>query len=257
MLGGASSYGFHRIAQFIRCPQLFAYKWVLNLVPQNEGQATGRGTLVHEGLAGWYQHGLVDSAWQMMQALGPRYSTWLDEAQRVVLAYIKLYRDERFDVLAVEHEIAVDIGEYPFTRKLDLVARHHDDGRIWVYDHKTAWSISERLRNARSDWSLATQTIAGKVVLPGAFGGEWGGFVLNLIDTKELRFDRQPILFAERELAEIPRSLHWYLKEIDALKDRNPFDYPRSGACLDRYGMCPYRALCEGGMAMRRLYDEE
>jgi len=261
MFGGPSSYGFHRIAQFMRCPQMYAYRWVLKLVPQTEGAATGRGTSLHEGLASWYRDGSVDGAFETMRALGARYAPFVDEAQRIFLNYVRHYAVEPFDVVAVEREIVVDIGDYPFSRRLDLVVKDHQHGLIWVYDHKTAGDVSDRLRTVRSDWSLLTQALVGEAVCQREFGegSAWGGLVLNVIGTgsSSSQFVRQPVVFSEREMDAVPAALHWYLKQADSLSDRNPFDYPRSGACLGRYGMCEYRALCEGGPIMRRMYDEE
>lgn len=247
-LGGQSRSGYHRIATAIECPQKYAYNYLLGLRSPGEGPATGLGTVVHEYLAAVYLGMTMDSL-----VLAPRYHPHVPRGREIADAYFIRYprAAEPFDVLEVEHEIEVGVGPYALTRKIDLVVRHRDDGKVWFYDHKTAGRPTDRLAWSRADWALTTQELVGRAV----YGDEWGGLVLNLISTGgPPPFVRRPIQFAAYELAAIPRSLLHYYRLLESLASCDPYNYPRAGSCVGRYGMCEYRMLCESGPMAARAY---
>ena len=254
---GPSRAGYHRIATFVECPQKFAYRWVMGLVPPVEGQATGVGTVLHEALEAHYTEQDPEAA---ARSLPERYGYCMSRGLELFKEYVEQYPVEPWEeVLAAEHEVEVSLGGHLFTRKLDLIVLW--GGKIWVMDHKTAGKVTDRLRTAELDWSLATQEIAGEAVLPKQFGYEWGGFALNIIgtgrETVKKRYKRQPLNFPARFLSSIPRSLHWYCERIEALKEVDAWSYPRANACVGRYGICPYLDLCRYGRNAERNYAHE
>lgn len=249
---GPSSAGYHRLAQFVQCPQRFAYRWVLGFTMPVEGDATGIGTVLHELLRGWYL-GLMGE--ESLEGLAPRYQRFIPRAIDLFVKYCARYPTEPWTVLDAEREIEVKLNECRLTRRLDLIVEQ--GGKVYVVDHKTAGRVASRIRSAPLDWSLATQEIAGEAVLPGAYGLEWGGFILNVIGTgnEGAEFRRQTIRFPPHFLVSIPRSLYWYLQRIDALAETDPWCYPRSGACEGRYGMCEYLDLCRFGRSAVSQYE--
>jgi len=251
---GPSAAGYHRLAQFVRCPQMFAYRWILGLRDPIEGEATGTGTVLHELLRAWYLGLTTDAG---LEGLAERYQRFVPRALELFERYCKEYPTEEWEVLDAEREIEVALNECRLTRRLDLIVLWR--GRVYVVDHKTAGRVASRIKSAFLDWSLATQEIAGEAVLPGMYGAEWGGFILNVIGTGEggAEFRRQVIRFPPHFLATIPRSMYWYLQRIDALAGTDPWCYPRSGACEGRYGMCEYLDLCRFGRVAEGQYEVE
>lgn len=252
---GQSSSGWHRIAKFIECPQALAYRERLGLRPRLEPIEPARGTVLHEGLRHWYasERRDLDGAVATIRAMPERYSpATIEQATTLLLAYATAYRDEPLDVLATEIEVAVSLAGRPFTRRIDLIAQRRTDGHVWIYDHKTAGDVAKRARTADLDWSLMTQELVLASQCEAIFSAPYGGFVLNLIGTASFDtplFRRQPIAFSRRMLQALPRSLHYYLGEIERTSALDPWEYPRSGSCVGRYRVCEYKPLCERGPA--------
>lgn len=251
---GQSSAGFHRLKSFMRCKQAFAFHEVLGLVPAIENEYSGRGTVLHECLRAHYLDRDVET---VLQSLPGRYGPHIAEGRRIYEAYLRHYGPadrEGFRVLAVEEEYEVKIAGYSFTRRLDLVLERQRT--VGIMDHKTAMRPNVRGATASDDWSLATQEIVGRVLLPEMYGLPYGGFTLNLIGpgAAEVTFLRRQIDFAPRMLDSIPRSLLAVYREIEALEGTDPWLYPRSGACREGF-KCDYLPLCNGGKAWARQYE--
>jgi len=257
IVSGPSRAGWHRLADYIRCAQRGAYRWRLRLVPAVEKMATGSGTVLHDGLAAFYQNNNRNRvlAEATAAAAPKRLAHCIPRGLELLQRYLDHYGNDRsFVVLATEYEVEAKFGGLPLTRKLDLVYKR--SGRIWIMDHKSAARIPDRLRGATKDWSLATQELIGRATLPTHFGLPYGGFVLNLIGSGDAHeFRRQPIRFPERMLEEMPRSICWYLRMVEALKDVDPWAHPRSGACDGRFGRCAYDDLCTYGRRMMGQYE--
>lgn len=247
---GQSSSGWHRVAAFIRCPQQFAYRELLGVRPMLERIETARGTVVHEMLLVWYRGQGYDDAIATARAMPERYHLAIPSALAIFEGYIRQYPTEPFEVLETEVELEVALAGLPFTRRIDIVARTRQ-GTVTIYDHKTAGRPSQRAKSAELDWALMTQELVLRPQCVARYGLRYGGFVLNLIGTQEQEYRRQPVLFNATVLAAAARSIHYYLSEINRLADTavSPWEYPRSGTCIDRYGICEYRDLCEYGVA--------
>jgi hypothetical protein len=253
---GQSSSGWHRIAKFIECPQAFSYRERLGLRARVEKIEPATGTVLHEGLRAWYDGEAHDreTVVTTMRAMPSRFGPAISHALALFDRYLRRYPNEDFDVLATEVEVEVTLAGLPFTRRIDLVVREHRGGRVRIYDHKTASQPKRRASSAALDWSLMTQELVLACQCASLFDAEYGGFVLNLIGTASEEFIRVPLSFNSRMMAALPRSLHYYLTRINELEQTtDPWEYPRSGGCLGRYGVCEYKAICEYGKAAARL----
>lgn len=249
---GPSSAGWHRLANFARCPQMFAYRWRLGLVPQVERTPLALGTAVHTGLAAFYQNKDPVAA---IRALPERFSHCVRQAEELIVAYRTRYAGDRFDILAVEREFGLQAGGELFTRRLDLVYRYKSCA--YIMDHKTAGQPAGRAKEARYDFSLATQAYVAEKTFPSELGIPFGGLVLNLIGTgPEPEFRRAHIAFKPRFVVRIPSAIAYYYRQIKQLENEDPWRYPVSGACHARY-VCDYRDLCLGGPAYVNLYNKE
>lgn len=249
---GASSAGFHRIANFMRCPQIFAYREVLKLVERYEGQYTGRGTVLHTGLRGRYLGLDVDA---LIQALPERYAPWLPEGMKLYERYCNRYPLdlEGFKVISAEEEVFVKIGGHDFTRRLDLVVEW--GGKLVVIDFKTAGRPGARAATADTDWVLATQALVGKAVLAGKYNLPWGGVVIDIVGAgDEPSFERRALHFAPRIMESIPRSILYFYERVEALMEVDPWSWPRTGCCWSP-GKCEYMDLCRGGPSWARQYE--
>jgi len=247
---GQSASGWHRVAAAIRCPQLFAYRELLGIKPMLERIETARGTVLHEMLRVWYRGQGYEDAIATARAMPERYHVAVPSTLALFEGYIRQYPTESFKVLDTEVELEVALAGLPFTRRIDLVVR---DGRgmVMIYDHKTAGRPAQRAKSAELDWSLMTQELVMRPQCVARYGLRYGGFILNLIGTHEQEYRRQAVLFNATVLATAARSIHYYLSEINRLADAtvSPWEYPRSGACIDRFGVCDYRDLCDYGVA--------
>lgn len=262
---GASRIGFHALAQFAYCPQRWAYANVLGLEPLVLPRGRTVGTVLHTHLAAWYEGLDVEACLGRVSELPTSMGFAFEEAAELFEAYRARYPrgTEPFEVLAVETEYEVGLREFTFTRRLDLVVKGRD-GLVWVYDHKTAARPSERMAGADSDWSLLTQELIGRHVVAPQHNLPFGGVVLNVIGTQKRAeqgydaFFRQPLRFPGRMVEAAPRTLHRLLTWRQELMGSNPWEYPRTGAvtsgCVERYGVCDFKALCLYGRAALGQY---
>jgi len=222
-----------------------------SLVPQYEREATAVGTLVHEALRAHY---MGENPIDTLDAMPQRYGPYIQKAKTIFAAYRKRYTRDKTCVLAVEKEYEAAIAGHKFTRRLDLVVEAQ--GCVQVWDHKTGAKPNDTAATAELMWSLATQEVLGRLLLPAEFKRPWGGVLLNVIPTidRPAGFMRKKLNFSQRMLDKIPMSLAFYYEQIDRLKNTNIFQYPRSGECMGRYGVCDYLHLCNGGEQYRHLY---
>ncbi len=253
---GQSSAGFHRVQSFIHCPQKFAYREVMHVRPKVEPPAPALGTVLHEGLRIWYLGLGKEAAVQAIMEMPLRYGPYIEPGLLLLEAYLEHYSGEKLQVLDVEREFEVTISGRPFTRRVDLTIIGQD-GRVYAPDHKTAAKPGARARSATRDWSLMTQDLVLRAVCRDVYGRDFGAVILNLVGTAEKEFHRRPLIFPPAMLKAAPRSLLHYIREIDRLKFEDPWSYPRSGECVQRYGVCEFIDLCEYGEASLPMYDVE
>lgn len=205
---GPSKLSGHGFDDFIRCPQLWAYKRVLGVVdssasgpnPHEERLGIVRGTLLHQGLALYYrriqarQQGESVDAWavpedgivRLAYRNGP---AWVAECWTVLsdlYDYLAAYAGEEPRVLGVEHSFdltATSILGVPLTRSVDLWVCDAA-GRNRLIDHKRDSSYSANKQEETidgysidgqfADYHLLAEALWGRVGAPGSRnGGVW------------------------------------------------------------------------------------
>ena len=206
---GPSKLSGHGFDDFVRCPQLWAYKRVLKVVdssasgpdPYEERLGIIRGTLLHQGLALYYrrmqarQRGESPDDWavpedgivRLAYRNGP---AWIAECWTVLsdmYDYLTAYAGEEPRILGVEHSFDLTpILGVPLTRSVDLWVVDAR-GRNRVIDHKRDSSYSAYKQQETidgysidgqfSDYHLLAESLWGRL---GAPGSRNGGVLINL-----------------------------------------------------------------------------
>lgn len=279
---GESGVGGSFHEYLLRCPQRFAYRYILEL-EEKASQALSRGALVHVGCShyearlqarqqGWTgENGgpppataYHDPITAVAVAGRQRGATeaYVVTAQRAVNRYMnwRALEERRYAVLAIEHRVSVTFagvrevlgepyGDYSVRYDLVLQGR---DGRIYVEDHKTTGGVVDGRKKAA--FTLSISILGLQKVGRMTYGEKFGGVRLNMIS---LRDDCPPVRI-EPQIA--PHALRQFEQTVldrqyalDALKKsgRDPWNWPKAlseqGPCMDRYGPCPFRDHCRFG----------
>ncbi len=272
---GPSARGWHRAETFLRCPQLFAWKYRAgkggNGTPSGKSplddnrSALSLGSLIHVGLAHYYarlrerQHGRDPEAYytptEAIRELGIRKGSTPEieeEARLTVDAYLSHYalEEHRIKVLHVEEVFEATFEGHPYTARVDLV--WEQAGKVYLIDHKSTQRIEARTVRA---YSTSGQLIAYRW-LGTAYGDRFGGVILNLIQAgKTPRFERPALEPTPNLMLKFPKLIDYAEKQIAALdaQDLDPNDWPAiptEHTCFTRYGACPARELCRWGRAI-------
>lgn len=174
-----------------RCPQMWWWRYRMGLTPKGESpDALWFGIGVHIALAEYYMPGKKrgphpaetfaswcgDEIREIRSGFVDRDAEWFDEPEYedaltlgvdMLEHYIDTYgKDPRWTVVATEHPFRIRVndggkGIAYFNSTFDLVARDEDDGRLYLWDHKTAAQIQlpylELDPQAGAYWAVATQ----------------------------------------------------------------------------------------------------
>jgi hypothetical protein len=240
----------------------------MGLELREEKKGRGIGTVVHRLLAGYYQAkrdggDITDAIARTIEGLEPRYTPFIERARLPARAYIWKHGRDRTVTLAVERELTVLIEGKVFTRRVDRIVRN--GSFVNIIDYKTASDVSTRTRSAVYDWSLATQDVVGRYILPDQYGLEWGGVIMDLIgNTKvekvsDVKLRRVPLRFPDRMIKAIPVAIAQAYRDIEETEKAydDPWHWPRSGSCWGRYGLCDYASLCDRGLAAISDYERK
>lgn len=134
---------------FNGCPKRYELSRVLGLSRVSDGASEHHlrwGQAIHAALEAHYKGHTVE---QVKAAFLAVYPTNLDEKDNaktvenglaVLEQYVAYYKgqDTVWEVLATEHEGAIEIGEEDHGLHIDLVARHKQTGEVYFWDHKTS-----------------------------------------------------------------------------------------------------------------------
>jgi len=268
---GPSARGWHRVETFLRCPQLFAWKYRAGGSgsgggggsPLNDGSAaTSLGSLIHVGLAHYYarlrekQNGRDPEVYftpdDAVRELGARKNATREaeeQAIKVVGAYIaRFYNEEnRIRVLHVEEVFEANFEGHYYTARVDLVWEQND--KVYLIDHKSTQRIEARTVRAYS----TSGQLLGYRWLGTAYGDRFGGVILNLLQAGDpLKFERPMMEPAPNLIAKFPKTIDYAEKSIALLDgmDLQPNEWPANPSehtCFTRYGACPARELCRWG----------
>ncbi len=240
--------GFHRIQAFWLCPQKYAYREILGLQTREESPGTGRGTVFHEAARAYFS----GEDWEaVIDALPRRYLPYAETGKELFAAYLEKYSDEDEKTLAIEKELVVHLRGSEFTRRVDRVVSKWQGGKrvSVIRDYKLAARLKDRLRSAPADWALATQAMVGQKLSQSLWGMPFGWVELDCVQSAGEGFQRQRVVFQPRMLETIPRSIAYYYEQERRLQETglDPWQYPRTGACIGQFGVCDYKKLCDYG----------
>ena len=253
-----SSRGIHRISTLMRCAAAYGYGYILCLEPTVPRDPLALGTCCHLALEAHYN----GRPWLDAIMRAPaRVSFMSGKAAAVIPRYLAKWPMENpKDILGVEVEYAMTIGDQTFTRRFDRLIAEKRRGRcvLVAYDIKTAGRIPERLRKTSLDPTLFTQEMIGRTVIAPALGLEWGGLVLDLIPTDgKSDFVRQPLHWSQEMLNRAERSLLYWMREEEALlaqharREIDPWELEQSFQCYPQGFKCDFGPLCTTGKIER------
>lgn len=255
-LGGASTDGWSKLADFQRCPYRYWAKHLLEVGSQltQVGEAPAAleiGSLFHAMLACHY----IGS----IPAGGPEYPTALEfinrmltlganativaEAERLYMAYFDHYgnpSNEGISPLAIELGAGIP-GIH--TCRYDMLATIH--GGTWIVEHKTA---SRETRDVLESWWLDGEII-GEVYgyklsgLEKVYGPLVGVLVNVVIKTKEPKFRRIEVVIPDSLLARYAADADYWHAQRDAAIDAASFPRKLQG-CIGRYDTCQFWDHC-------------
>jgi len=229
-----------------------------------------RGTMIHTGLAHHYaimrarQKGddetinRLYSPIEAMRALA-RYEKerkpedtdlWdsaLELGQRILPSYANRYAFEKLRIEVVEEVFALNMGEAPYTFRLDLGVRD-TLGKFWFVDHKT----TTRLRKDHGViYGLSIQFQAYAIAGQAIMADRYGGVMANMIECGEdaLKFERPRMPSIPGFLMGFAERIETIYRQMKALVDAGlpPSRWPKRpgfGTCRAYGKMCPFYDRC-------------
>jgi hypothetical protein len=253
---GMSDYSLHKYWVANECPQKYSYIENLGLnEPERDGSfALPFGTAVHFLLANHYAG---KKELEGVEDLDLNAAGQVLDAKELVDEYKIHYRFEQVEVVAVETQVIINIGDHKLSRRLDLLIRK--DSRLFVMDHKSAYRPQQRLWEAKSDPSLYSQEIVVEASgLAEQYGLSYGGFILNVIgknkDDGPARFVRKKISWRQEWKNQFPELMMRILEIPKKFAHLDPWEWPRSGRCMGRWGPCGFHDLCIYGQSVLGKY---
>jgi hypothetical protein len=273
---GPSERGAHRLESMLKCPQLYAYSYLLarqrgdGAVVEAFGASEPlvRGTMLHVGLAHHYAriraaqrgenpeefyepHDAIEAAIDTMNRAEQRTAEGLRaRVHGVIDKYVAHYGEERQEIVEVEQPVEATIGGHRVTQRWDLVTKDLA-GRYWITDHKGAAKIESKTFRR---YTLSIQFLVMHTIGALTFREKFGGIRINVVSfegaPERYRFARaspEPAPFA---LSRLPRTIADAEGLIKFYENFDPWEYTRvfsEQVCLGPYGPCPGMELCRWG----------
>jgi len=135
-------YTSSRLRVLRQCLRLHYYRYTLGIqLPSSD--AAMFGTVGHTALEAWYrawQLGALDD--RLTAAIGAVRASDLspyDQARlgALVTAYHLRWKDEPWDIIAIEVEFRYELDGYLIGGKIDAIIRDQRNGEVWIVEHKT------------------------------------------------------------------------------------------------------------------------
>lgn len=261
--GPSGPAGWHAHGTFAQCPQAWAYRYRLNLVPLGAAKPLVRGSMLHAGLAHHYagvqgQTGIATPA-EAVDHTGDKLAADA-ETRAVVHSALEQYvaghahEAERLKVIGVEQVLEAEINGNRYTQRADLIVEGANGGVV-ILDHKGVGFIDGKTSAAHT---LNGQMVGYKWLGRQYFGDRFGGVVLNLIQLgREYRTLRRTVEQAPEAVKQFPDRIADIQRAKAALADRDPWEYPKALSevvCFNRYGACQFMQLCRYGANALHLY---
>jgi hypothetical protein len=285
------------IRLFRRCPRKWFWKYYMRLRPRVRATSLVIGGAFHEALAEWY------ASKKKMSSIARRHVTQVwDEAQRDR----DLYDGDEFDKLSysastltgmlegyastyaadrqrwpiekdlIEVEFMIDLGEFDFAGKIDLVCRKTKrSNRYRVIEHKTASKITDSyikrlpldtqvrayLFGAKYGLELDIEEVVYDVVRKCSLRKKANEtpeeFNARITEDYEARpdfyFFREPLKFASADVDafefELEQTHAMYQHIINSGDPQDPRTWGIDDSeCNAYFRMCPYHELCTTGL---------
>ena len=264
---GPSPRGWHRIGQFLECPQKYAWAHESGAGGgHRDGQESTplvRGSLIHLGLAQHYarvretQNGKSPDLYYppeeamriVASAKGGAYEAEVQACIDCVHAYMDYWHNEDFKVLRVEELYEGFFEGYRLTGRLDLVIEDRQ-GRVFVIDHKSTGFLSSK---QRVFYSISGQMHAYRWLASMQYGERLGGMRINMIQhTNGFKFQRFDLDPSPHMFTQFPRIIKEAEEQIARYKaeGRPTHMWPMAISeltCFHRYGACEHMDKCKWG----------
>lgn len=269
---GPSLAGYHKIVDYMRCPQEYKFNHVLGIQPKDkeEKKALAVGVLTHIGRAHWFGSQFKATIDQCTAAITravqekatPTNVEAEREAIRLVQAYIEHWRSKPLPLCrAVEY----DIGPAPMkpgdtffqyrTARFDDLSNYPDAlNKLCIGDLKTTSdSISGCMNEYRQHGQFILYSILYRMAKEGLpIFGPVAGIMID-IETKEPvpKFHRELITVSTFQERWYTASMQEYLRDAAAMTPttvarRNPTACARAIGRKGSYA-CDFRPLCQYG----------
>lgn len=277
-----------KIATFHLCPQKYQWRYELHLVPLGGSviNAAAFGTAIHAALATLFNgtsSDMVTCPCPDLEGCGicqgnqiPRYFMefliwypWDPDGEndvrtrtnglKLLRIYLEKYRQQGFEVVdgSVERTIAIEMGEFTYMLRLDLVTKDRSTGEHMPVDHKTTRFFSDLYTQP---YALSIQ-LAGQAVGTELITGQPvdTAMIDMLRTTSKIDDDsfKRPIITITPETKQRWKSEVedvWELikrnREVDFWPRHAPF------SCSAYNTLCPYFALCTSGPEQQKLLME-
>lgn len=142
------------VATFLTCERKYYYEFDLGLEPKVAGGALGRGVLLHDILATYYNmrkdgahhNASINEARGQLQTYMANDAFGMEtvmEVDRLLQGYWTHYAgDSDWEILDVERGYDLSItGDYGYSLRFDLLVRERSTGHTVLIDHKTAYDF--------------------------------------------------------------------------------------------------------------------
>jgi len=255
-----SATGLNRIQM---CPRKYYYEDILRLAPLHKAEALEKGDLMHQILECYYGDIITniksESSYTPLQMIdrgievGRRASVDMDippqvsmEVEKQFRDYVLHYTNEPWEPLGVEQKFSKvlysreDDGDYEGLTilsegKIDLIARHRQMNKVFVWDHKTGArrDTPSGLSNQFFNYAWATghnNVIINKI-----------GFQKTLKPAE--RFQRFIKSYPQACIDEWVNDQIFWCNQIDMFVKAGHF--PTNFTSCDKYGGCIFAEACE------------
>ena len=239
------------ISDYMGCPKLFYFAWILGLEPKETKPALLFGSVFHEALLSWYKEEGVEEALKKFDKIPStitddhRTGAW---GKAVFKQYIERYKTEVGKTLHLEVKFRVEIGERLYGGTIDRIEDW--DSSIYVDDHKTTKQLGLSFFNAYrphpqiDGYCFACRELVGKCA----------GAIINGISVAKNpkdRFQRFPSSRTDAEMDMWKTDFTDITDDIE--RDIKRKHYPRHTSYCNRWGKCKFWELCVYGEEKSRI----
>lgn len=277
-----------KIATFHLCPQKYYWRYELHLVPLGEPviNAAAYGTAIHAALATLFNgtsSEMVTCPCPDMEGCNfcegkqiPRYFmeflVWYpwdpdnekdartrNNGLKLLTVYLEKYRQQGFEVVegSIERTIAIEMGEFTYLLRLDMVTKDRSTGEHMPLDHKTTSFFSDLYTQPYNlSIQLAGQAVGTELIVKEPVDTAMIDMIRTTSKIDQDSFKRPIITITpetkERWKAEVEAV--WEMIKHNRETDFWPRHAPFSCSAYNR--LCSYFALCTSGKQQQQLLIE-